>query len=202
MPKLFYARIIAPAYDRPRPHSRSLVLHPAFQPLPQKGEEADGRTDGRMLLASLSVYFASPIRILVALLSLLLLLDTLLHLLRLLRISDMKTVDVPRNDWRPSKKCTRTLHQTFSVSLTPALCPRISPGKVFQTLKMHDIPTALRGEAHRIDIHAYRACSIRICVCMYVTSRRWVGERWEFLYERRTDKSNKEQRRTIVVAIF
>lgn len=113
-----------------------------------------------------------------------------------------RSVDVPRNDWRPSKKCTRTLRQTFSVSLTPALCPRISPGKVFQTLKMHDIPTALRGEAHRIDIHAYRACSIRICVCMYITSRRWVGERWEFLYERRTDKSNKEQRRIIVLAIF
>lgn len=88
MPRLFYARIIAPAYDRPRP--RPLVL-PAFQPLPQKGEEADGRTDGGFL-ASLSVYFASPISILVALSSLLLLLDTLLHLLRLLRVSDMKTV--------------------------------------------------------------------------------------------------------------
>lgn len=34
MPRLFYARIIAPAYDRPRP--RPLVLHPAFQPYPQK----------------------------------------------------------------------------------------------------------------------------------------------------------------------
>lgn len=36
-------------------------------------------------------------------------------------------------------------------------------------------------------------------VCMYVTSL--LGERWEFLYERRAEK-NKEQRRTILVAIF
>lgn len=53
MPRLFYARIIAPAYDRSRlrppspSHPRPLVVCPAFRPLPpRKSEERRKRTEG------------------------------------------------------------------------------------------------------------------------------------------------------------
>lgn len=197
MPRLFYARIIAPAYDRPRPLRSSTR---PFNPFHRRGERRmEG--PGRSFLASLSVYFASPISILVAL-SFLSPFSDMPFLVSFMSQTRKRSVDAPRNDWRPFKKCTRTFRQP-PTSLSPR-CSRISPGKVFQTLKMHDIPTALWGEAHRIDIHAhiaYRACSIRMCV--YVTSLLYsVGERWEFHYERRAEKSNKKQRWSSLVAIF
>lgn len=100
--------------------------------------------------------------------------------------------DAHRNDWRPCKKCTRAFRYLSLPLFTAAPCPRVSPGKVFQTLKMHDIPTVLRGEARRIDIHAYIAY-IRVRVCAPHRCCTYSDERWEFLYERRADKGNEER---------
>lgn len=171
MPRLFYARIIAPAYDRPRPrphprpHPRPLVLHPAFQPYPQRSEEAEG---SRGFLASLcapcftgilslpyhpscSPWTQSP--------SFHLPPSCLRHENGRLDAHLETTGGLLKNALAPS-----------TVLLIATLCPHLSLslsfslGKVFQTLK---IPTALRGEA-RIDIYAYiaySACRAIVCIC-------------------------------------
>lgn len=79
-----------------------------------------------------------------------------------------RPVGTLRNRWRRSKKCTYHFPLSFrSVHLSPYFCPCASPGKVFQTLKMHDIPTMLRGDIRWIDIHAHAAS-------LYITlSRLW-----------------------------
>lgn len=179
IPGLFYARIIAPAYDRPRP----LILHPAFQPLPRKREETDGGTGKVLPRISLSVYFASPISILVALSFLSFLSDTLLSTFFVsFRVSDMKTVGRRTSERGGLLKNALAPSAKPYGSPTATRCSRISPGKVFQTLKMHGYPDRAlgRGSPNRYP-RIHRIWSVQhsyIHVYMYVTSLLRVLNRW------------------------
>jgi hypothetical protein len=81
-------------------------------------------------------------------------------------------------------------------SLPPPLppCPRVSPGKVFQTLKMHDIARLCSGAklVESISTHTSRIFAFA-CVRAASSCCTYSGERWEFLYERRADKGNEER---------